>query len=119
MLISNNDGFLVTGCNSVSVREYLFSGTSDLNNGLHLYMIDSGTLIGNIFVGSWGGILLEEFCAPDIEDNVFVENEYGLEMFNCDSNVRFNYFRKNECGIRLTGRVSPTVEKTILTPIPV
>ena len=109
-LISNNDGFLVTVCDGVSVRECLFSGTSDLNNGLHLYMVDSGILTGNIFVGSRAGTLLEEYCAQEIEDNVFIGNEYGIEMFNCDPNVRFNYFRINEYGIRLTGPISPIIE---------
>ena len=73
-------------------------------------MVDEGTLTGNMFVGSRAGILLEEYCTQDIEDNVFVGNEYGIEMFNCDPSVKYNYFRKNGYGIRLTGPISPVVE---------
>lgn len=107
---SNNDGLLGSVCGSVSVKESYFSGLTALNNGVHLYMVNDGDIQGNLFVGSRAGILLEEYCPQSIEDNVYVNNEYGIEMFNSDPSIRYNYFRKNNYGIRLTGPISPIVE---------
>jgi hypothetical protein len=94
---------------SISVERSLFIGDT-LNNGLKFFMVNAGNLSENMFVNNRSGILLEELCSQTIEDNVFVANEYGVEMFNCAPTVAHNYFRKNEYGIRLTGLVSPTVE---------
>lgn len=112
--VSNNDGLLGSICRSISVKESFFKGQSNLNNALHYYMVDAGVVSGNIFLFSRAGMLLEEFCSQTIEDNVFINNEYGIEMFNCDPVVRYNYFRKNDNGIRLTGRISPTVERNYI-----
>ena len=104
-------GFYATNTTNSSVEHSIFTGLSDtISIGINLYMCPDGSIVRNLITVCKTGIHVEEDSHPDVLSNVLVYNGFGIELFNSNSKVQYNYIRKNVTGLRIAGRRSPSVE---------
>ena len=112
---SIENGLLFEHCNEVYVSKMVSRGISNItNNGIQFLFTESGILEKTIVINNKTGLLIKDQTNPIVRNNYTCLNQYGIELYESNSEVKNNTITKNEFGIRIAGISTPIVTKNLI-----
>jgi hypothetical protein len=107
--LSREYGFWASASSPAIAAYSIFKSIATANNGISFYAGGGGDITRNLILSAKTGIRCEANSNPPITNNVIINSESGIELFDSSSEVRYNYIRNSNIGIRTAGSFAPIV----------
>ncbi len=100
-------GLWVINTPDVIVQRSVFRSIGSTNVPVLFYGVSNGQISGNIISEGETGIRCDALSHPLVTNNVIIDNTNGIQVFDGNPNIRNNFIRASEIGIRLAGGYAP------------
>jgi len=108
-IVSSDRGFWATSSAPPLIQYSIFRSLTPINTGMLIYSVPAGQISDNIIINADTGIKCEANSHPLIANNLLINNENGMQLFNSNSSVEYNSIRGSNIGIRVAGPNEPNL----------
>lgn len=95
--------------NGTAVNNLARNVEGESNAGIYFEQVTQGDIMNNITINCTNGIMVKDYCDPQISNNINLNNFYGIQLFASNSIVTHNTIDNCTYGMRLCGISQPQV----------